>query len=86
MITVKKGTKKCTYKIVVAVTAAGNEQYEAGTKTVTVKVKGKVKVRRRPYWTNPICGNLRSGFLFSRIAVSKIPDTMFRQAGILTEK
>ena len=41
MITVKKGTKKGTYKIVVAVTAAGNEQYEARTKKVTVKVKVK---------------------------------------------
>ena len=38
-ITVKKGTKKGTYKLVVAVTAAGNDQYKAGTKTVTVKVK-----------------------------------------------
>ena len=41
VITVKKGTKKGTYKIVVAVTAAGNEQYEARTKKVTVKVKVK---------------------------------------------
>ena len=40
-ITVKKGTKKGTYKIKVEVTAAGNDQYEAGTKTVTVKVKVK---------------------------------------------
>ena len=29
------------YKIRVAVTAAGNEQYEVGMKTVTVKVKVK---------------------------------------------
>ena len=36
-----KGTKVGTYKIVVAVTAAGNKQYKAGTKTVTVKVKVK---------------------------------------------
>ena len=41
VITVKKGTKKGTYKIVVAVTAAGNDQYEAGRKTVTVKIKVK---------------------------------------------
>ena len=41
LITVKKGTEKGTYKIVVAVTAAGNKQYKAGTKTVTVKVKVK---------------------------------------------
>ena len=41
LITVKKGTKAGTYKIVVAVTAAGNKQYKAGTKTVTVKVKVK---------------------------------------------
>ena len=40
-ITVKKGTKAGTYKIVVAVTAAGNDQYKAGTKTVTVNVKVK---------------------------------------------
>jgi hypothetical protein len=38
---VKKGTEKGTYKIVVALTAAGNKQYKAGTKTVTVKVKVK---------------------------------------------
>ena len=41
LITVKKGTKAGTYKLVVAVTAAGNKQYKAGTKTVTVKVKVK---------------------------------------------
>ena len=41
LITVKKGTKKGTYKIVVAVTAAGNKQYKSGTKTVTVKVTVK---------------------------------------------
>lgn len=38
-IIVKKGTKKGTYKIKVAVTATGNNQYDAGTKTVVVKVK-----------------------------------------------
>ena len=41
VITVKKGTKKGTYKIKVAITAAGNDKFEAGTKTVTVKVKVK---------------------------------------------
>ena len=40
-IVVKRGTKKGTYKIKVAVRAAGNDQYEAATKTVTVKVKVK---------------------------------------------
>ena len=40
-ITVKKGTKKGTYKIKVIVTAAGNANYNAGSKTVTVKVKVK---------------------------------------------
>ena len=40
-ITVKKGTKKGTYKIKVIVTASGNDKYEAGSKTVTVKVKVK---------------------------------------------
>ena len=40
-ITVKKGTKKGTHKIKVAVTAAGNENYKAITKTVTVKVRVK---------------------------------------------
>lgn len=40
-LTVKKKTKKGTYKITVAVTAAGNEKYYETTvkKTVTVKVK-----------------------------------------------
>lgn len=41
VITVKKGTKKGNYIITVAITAAGNAAYEAGTKTVTVKVKVK---------------------------------------------
>jgi len=38
-ITVKKGTKKGTYKIKVKVTASGNGSYKAGSKTVTVKVR-----------------------------------------------
>ena len=41
-ITVKKGTKKGTYKMKVTVTAAGTNtddpQYKSGTKKVTVKV------------------------------------------------
>ena len=41
VITVKKGTKKGTYKIKVAVTAAGGTGYKAGAKTVTVKVQVK---------------------------------------------
>ena len=40
-VTVKKGTKKGTHKIKVAVTAAGNGNYQAATKTVTVSVKVK---------------------------------------------
>jgi hypothetical protein len=40
-ITVKKGTKKGTYKIKVKVTAKGNSSYKAKSKTVTVKVKVK---------------------------------------------
>ena len=40
-ITVKKGTKKGTYKIKVKVTAAGNNNYKKGSKIVTVKVKIK---------------------------------------------
>lgn len=40
-ITVKKGTKKGTYKIRVKVTAAGNDNYKAKTKTVTVTIKVK---------------------------------------------
>ena len=40
-ITVPKGTKKGTYKIKVRVTAAGNEAYKAGSKTVTVSIKIK---------------------------------------------
>lgn len=37
-ITVKKKTKKGTYKVKVKVTASGNENYNAGSKTVTVKI------------------------------------------------
>ena len=37
-ITVRKGTKKGTYKIKVKVKAAGNEDYEVAVKTVTVKI------------------------------------------------
>ncbi len=40
-ITVKKKTKKGTYKISVKVTAAGNANYKEGSKTVTVTVKVK---------------------------------------------
>ena len=40
-ITVKKGTKVGTYKIKVAITAAGNENYKAKTVNKTVKVKVK---------------------------------------------
>ena len=40
-ITVKKGTKKGTYKLKVIVTAAGNAKYLPGSKTVTVKIKVK---------------------------------------------
>ncbi len=37
-VTVKKGTKKGTYTIKVKVTAAGNANYKAGSKTITCKV------------------------------------------------
>ncbi|MBO6047554.1 MAG: YdcF family protein [Erysipelotrichaceae bacterium] len=40
-VTVKKKTKKGTYKIKVTVTAAGNDNYEAGEQTLTVTVKVK---------------------------------------------
>lgn len=40
-ITVKKKLKKGTYKVKVKVTAAGNANYAAGSKTVTVKIKVK---------------------------------------------
>ena len=40
-ITVKKGTKKGTYKIKVRVTAAGSANYKAATKTLTLKVRVK---------------------------------------------
>ena len=38
-ITIKKGTKKGTYKLKVSVNAAGNANYEAVTKMVTIRVK-----------------------------------------------
>ena len=38
-ITVKKGLKKGTYKLKVAVTAAGNANYMPAVKTVTLKVQ-----------------------------------------------
>ena len=41
IITVKKGTKKGTYKLKITVTAAGNEKYKAKTQKVTVIVKVK---------------------------------------------
>ena len=37
-ITLKKGLKKGTYKVKIKVSAAGNQYYKAGTKTVTVKI------------------------------------------------
>ena len=40
-ITVKKKTKKGTYKIKVKVNASGNDDFFAGSKTVTVKIKVK---------------------------------------------
>ena len=40
-VTVKKGTKKGTYSIKVKVTAAGNTNYKAGSKTVTCKITVK---------------------------------------------
>ena len=40
-ITVKKKTKKGTYKVQIAVKAAGNASYVTSTKTVTVKIKVK---------------------------------------------
>lgn len=40
-ITIKKGTKKGTYKVKVTVSAAGNEDYKAGSRTVDVSVKVK---------------------------------------------
>ena len=41
VITIKKGTKKGTYKIKVKVTDAGNKNLKSGSKTVTVKIKVK---------------------------------------------
>ena len=40
-LTVNKGTKKGTYKIKIKVKAAGNKNYKALTKTVTVKLTVK---------------------------------------------
>ena len=40
-VSVKKGLKKGTYPVRVTVFAAGNDQYEAGSKTVTIKIKVK---------------------------------------------
>ena len=40
-ITVKKGLKKGTYKLNISVTASGNANYLAATKTVTVTIKVK---------------------------------------------
>lgn len=40
-VTVKKKTKKGTYKIKVKVTAAGNSKYKSASKTVTITVKVK---------------------------------------------
>ena len=42
-ITVKKKLKKGTYKVKVKVSAAGNANYKAGEKTVTVTIKVKKK-------------------------------------------
>jgi hypothetical protein len=40
-LTIKKGTKKGSYKVTVAVTAAGNDKYKACTKQVSVNIKVK---------------------------------------------
>jgi hypothetical protein len=40
-ITVKKKTKKGTYKLTVQVTASGDKEYKSASKAVTVKVKVK---------------------------------------------
>ena len=40
-ITLKKGLKKKTYKIKILVTAAGDDKFESGSKTVIVKIKIK---------------------------------------------
>ena len=40
-ITVKKGTRKGTYKMKVTVKASGTTKYKAGSKTVTVTIKVK---------------------------------------------
>ena len=38
-VNIKKGLKKGTYKVKVKVKAAGNDEYNAATKTVTFKIK-----------------------------------------------
>ena len=40
-VTVKKGTKKGTYKAKISVTAKGTSAYKPMTKTVTVKIRVK---------------------------------------------
>ena len=40
-ITIKKGTKKGTYKMKVTVTASGNNIYNMDAKIITVKIKVK---------------------------------------------
>ena len=40
-VTVKKGLKKGTYKIKVKVSAAGDNNYKSGNKTVTLTIKVK---------------------------------------------
>ena len=37
-VTLKKGLKKDTYKVVVKATAAGNASYKKATRTVTLKI------------------------------------------------
>ena len=37
-VTVKRGTKKGTYKVKIKVTAAGNKNYKSGSKTITCTV------------------------------------------------
>ena len=40
-ITLKKGLKKGTYTVKIKVSAAGNKEFKAGSKTVTIKIKVK---------------------------------------------
>ena len=40
-VTVKKGLKRGSYKVKIKVKAAGNSNYKAGTKSVTVTIKVK---------------------------------------------